>query len=211
MKDDRIKKSVDKIEPRPDAENRMYLNILAKAEKKRKRSGAVRFIRMAIPVAACLCVAILGVFHLSTADSPVTGSEDLNPPFWEGSPYEAVSSAKDFESIGITLEAPPDAESVAYSLFDREIACIDFLIDGKAYTLMASAQSGDFSGIYGEVVRSEQLDSKLSAVLEVVDCAQAICYRIHWTDGKTNYILYNTDGASESSFLSLFRRIIAED
>ena len=224
MKENKIRDSLDKIEPGIGAKERMYQNILKKAEgekqakplvqdtapkKERSKIISLRFVKTFAPIAACLCITVLGVIHFWPSGNPGTDSS-TNPPVLGNSPYTEVESPETFEQIGITLDAPEKAENERYAVLDGNIASIDFEIGDHSYFIVASAQSGDFSGLSGDVASSEQLDSKSNAVLYEIECEPTSMFKASWTDGKIHYYLGNTDGADKEDFKSICMELIRQ-
>lgn len=80
-----------------------------------------------------------------------------------------------------------------------------FTLDGKSYLARATAtaQTGDFSGLYGQESDPETVDAATNAVLVSVDTDTAIT----WTDGKINYCLYGTDGADRNQVLAAYEAL----
>lgn len=219
MKEPEIREYFDPIEPRAGAKERMYQNIMKKvdsAEVKEKTEQSqeakkstvipMRFIRIAVPAVACLCIAVFGIMHLMPVAPPVSSA----PPIDLYTPYETVESAEDFKKIGISIDAPDGAENIGYAVIDGNIANIDFSLGGNNYFIRASGQSGDFSGVSGDVLSSEQLDSKTNAVLHQIDCVPDVFWKVSWTDGKINYFLSNTDGASADEIKAVALLLIAQ-
>lgn len=220
MKDPEIRKSFDQIEPRTGAKERMYQNIMKKAEnsemnerseqlQKAKKTTVIpmRFIRIAVPAVACLCIAVFGIMRLMPTDPSISTPE---PPLDLYTPYETVESAEDFQKIGISIDAPDGAENIAYAVIDGNIANIDFSLGENNYFVRASGQSGDFSGVSGDVLSSDQLDSKTNAVLYQIDCAPDVFWKVSWTDGRIHYFLSNTDGASADEVKAVALLLIAQ-
>lgn len=149
----------------------MYQNILEKAqgekEKAAQKKSSAKILRIAIPAAACLCLAVLGISRINFSDNPPVSSSSEGFGVEAANPFLEVSSAEDFKKIGIDIEAPEGAENTVYAIISGEIASISYDKDGDSYTFRASEQSGDFSGIYGDVISSEPLDSESGAVLTV--------------------------------------------
>lgn len=204
MKSGEIARSLEKIEPQGGAKQRMYGNILEKAGKTRKRPTAAKLLRIAAPIAACLCVVVIGALIVKNSQ-PGT----VMPPVLGQSPYEQVDSAADFLKLGIDIDAPPDSQSAQYAIIDGSIANIEFLYGEYSYTVMASEQSGDFSGIFGETLSAESLGSKFGGLLERVDCSGDIYHKISWSSGKINYILWSSS-APEQAVISVYNTIISD-
>ncbi len=210
MSEKKIKESIDAIEPEAGAKERMYQNILKKAQQAapaeksaEPKKKMVPFVRYALPIAACLCL-VLGLAHwLPSAPTtdPTEGGVQIANPFVE------VESADDFKALSITLDAPDGAQEVSYFIIDGEMAEVRFTLDGKSYLARASAQEGDFSGLYGQESDAETVDAKTNAVLVRVDLDTGTYQKITWTNGKINYCLYGTDGADKSQVLAVYESL----
>lgn len=167
---DRIKKAMDHIEPSDAAKDRMYRNILKKAsaqtEEKTAKShfSPARIARFAPPVAACLCIVVLGVTRFLPGGVPDDTVID-DPPVLEGNPYAEAESAEDFFSLGITLDAPSEAENKQYAVIGGELCEVEFDYSGHSYTLRA-AKDGDPSGINGQKLSQEPVENGGNASLD---------------------------------------------
>lgn len=211
MSEKKIKDSINTIEPNDDAKERMYQNILKKAQQdplaeeptksKKKRTP---FVRYALPVAACLCLVVVGLsgyFHNSTPIQPNESYEQ------SGNPFVDVENADAFKALSVTLDAPEGAQKTSYAIIDGKIAEIQFELNGKSYLARASAQEGDFSGLNGKERSQETIDAKNNAVLTEVQTDLRTYYKIVWTNGKINYCLYGTDGADKSQVLAVYESL----
>jgi len=210
MKESEIRKAFERIEPTADAKERMYQRIEQKAQSAKpvKKSPVIRFVRIAVPLAACLGIAFLGVVHFMPSEQ--TKSDSSMPIDLYAAPYQEVEAAENFEDTGISIDAPDGAENVSYAIIDGNTVSIDFSYNGHSYSLRASEQSGDFSGISGEIVASEQFDSKTSAVLYQIDAGDEIYLKAQWSDGKVHYFLTNTDQAEGSEVKSVALLLIEQ-
>lgn len=117
-------------------------------------------------------------------------------------PIVFVDSAKDFEKLGISADAPSGARGAAYSIISDEIANVDFTMDGHSYTLRASKKDEDFSGLYGTEDEPRTLEG--GAVLTPVKSGGQVWYRLSWENDGTHYILINNDGAAESDIIKVY-------
>ena len=220
MSENEVKKAFNAIEPEDGTRERMYANILKKAAAQRAaapeenadapaaesnaspktvplpaRRPTPRWKRYSA-MAACLALVTtltIGFLHPFFAGD----SEGNEPPVLGGSPFEDVQSAADFEEkLGFVIDAPEGAENVTYCIYDGEIACVDFTLDGHEYTYEASKLDGNFSRADGEAVGSTALNAEYGAVLDRVS---PDIWRAHWSwDGVSCY-LTNFDGAEESA------------
>lgn len=84
---------------------------------------------------------------------------------------------------------------------------VRFTLDGKSYLARATAQTGDFSGLYGQESDPETVDAATNAVLVSVNTDTAVYQKITWTDGKINYCLYGTDGADRNQVLAAYEAL----
>ncbi len=208
MNEKKIKDTIDRIEPSTDVKERMYQNILKKAQQQTsnkkvpiQKKHSTWFIRYALPLAACFCLLVVGMTRLlpnSGHIDPIEGTVMGTNPFTE------VKNADDFQKIGITLDAPENAQNVTYAIIDNAIASITFESKGKKFVLRASNQNTDFSGLNGEVLASEQIDEPNHAILATVQTHETRYYKVSWTIQKTNYCLYGTDGADTQQVIVVY-------
>ncbi len=212
-----IRETIDRIEPSDGARERMLANIRRKAERqaaapegtgKTSVSASLRLKRWTLPIAACLVIAVASaaflpkLFHSGDDPGLTTGGPDLTQitnPFVQVEDAAAIEQALD-----IRVDAPDGAEDVVYSVVDGEIADISFLYGDHGYTLRASRQGGDFSGLYGQPVTEEQIDSANDAVYVALREGEESSSKITWTDGKITYVLLNTDGADADAMQRLY-------
>ena len=220
MSENEEKKTFHAIEPEDGAQERMYANILKKAAAQRAaapeenadapaaesnaspktvplpaRRPTPRWKRYSA-MAACLALVTtltIGFLHPFFAGD----SEGNEPPVLGGSPFEDVQSAADFEEkLGFVIDAPEGAENVTYCIYDGEIACVDFTLDGYEYTYEASKLDGNFSRADGEAVGSTALNAEYGATLDRVS---PDTWRAHWSRDGVSCYLTNFDGAEESA------------
>ncbi|MBD5115786.1 MAG: hypothetical protein HDT46_11455 [Ruminococcaceae bacterium] len=82
MTDERIINVVDSIEPDADARQRMYGNILKKAQTKAKTVNTLRIVKTLASAAACVClvIAVAVFFRFGAADfeNTASGGADMN-------------------------------------------------------------------------------------------------------------------------------------
>lgn len=215
MNENKIKNALDSVEPTENAKKRMYDNIMKKAQQQKaeaekpeetvQKPKAVRYItRYALPIAACFCLIALGLARFFPLNTP-TEPNDSN--VLGGNPFVEVQSADDFKSLAITLDAPDGAKEVSYAIIDGKIAEVRFELNGKSYFARATAQEGDFSGLFGEVVSTETIDAKTNAVLTVIKTDLNNQQKITWTNGKINYCLLATDGADKLQITAVYEAI----
>lgn len=206
MSENRIKDAIGSVEPAPGAKERMYRNIMDKAAQQTQepKKQPVRFTRYALPIAACLCIAIIGLVKILSPDAAVGPGEET---VLGGNPFVEVESADAFRELSITLDAPEGAENVSYAIIDGQIAELRFSLGGKSYLSRASAQEGDFSGLIGEELSSETVDAQNNAVLIELRSDGADYTKLVWTNGKINYCLYSLDGADREQLLLAYEAL----
>ena len=224
MSENEVKKAFNAIEPEDGTRERMYANILKKAAAQRAaapeenadapaaesnaspktvplpaRRPTPRWKRYSA-MAACLALVTtltIGFLHPFFAGD----SEGNEPPVLGGSPFGDVQSAADFEEkLGFVIDAPEGAENVTYCIYDGEIACVDFTLDGHEYTYEASKLDGNFSRAEGEAVGSTALNAEYGATLDRVSLDT---WRAHWNRDDVSYYLTNFDGAEESAITEI--------
>lgn len=66
-----IKKSIEDIVPENGAEERMYRNILRKAESEKSHGGKIIYTRFAAAATACVVIAIAAIYAVRTNDDIV--------------------------------------------------------------------------------------------------------------------------------------------
>lgn len=203
---EKIRKSIEKIEPEAGAKERMYQNILKKAaQAEQPKMSPARIARIALPIAACLCIVLLGILRLSPDAGVAETPEESTVQ--GGNPYVEVENASAFAPLGISIDAPADAEEKAYAIISGEIAEIVFRLDGHSYRLRAS-KGGDFSGINGEIVSREPIENGGDAeivTLKVPGVGE--CRLVEWTADGVRFSLSNTDGAADDELRAVFAKI----
>ncbi|MGN0670306.1 MAG: hypothetical protein ACI4JZ_07130 [Oscillospiraceae bacterium] len=206
-----FKEIIDKIEPEDGARERMLNNIKRKAaeqqaaQKPAKKSSAfAKIARWALPAAACLAIAVVGFNVVPRLVSPPVESGGVEIP----NPFMMVNSADDFEQkLSLRADAPAGSEDIAYSILDGSIAQVDFIYGGKSYTLRASNQSGDFSGINGTLIKSDKIDAQTDAVLETIRGIDYNYFKLKWTNGAVTFILSNRDETTAESITEIYQKI----
>ena len=219
MKEDnenRFRESIEDIEPKAGAKERMLENIKIKAamssdkvqtkqvQSKKSEVAFNRYIKMVLPIAACFMIAVIGIWKIV----PMFGNTSTEPGFVQTPfPFVAVDSAKDFEELGIYIDAPEGSDTVNYAIIDEKTAEVCFTLDHHRYYIRASKQSGDFSGLNGKQISSDKFDSETNATLEILKSGDDTLYKLSWTDGETNFILTNIDGTSIDNIKEIYQKI----
>ena len=210
MNEKKIKDAIDAIQPENGAKERMYQNIMKKAEQQaekapdRPKKRPVRLIRYALPIAACFCLLVIGLAHFIPSITPTQPDDEF---VQIGNPFTEVENADAFKALSITLDAPADAQNTSYAIIDGNMAEVRFELDGKSYLARASAQEGDFSELNGNESSPETIDAKNNAVLTTVRIDTSDYQKITWTNGKINYCLYGTDGADKAQVISAYEAL----
>ena len=211
MSETKIKESIDAIEPEAGAKERMYQNIMKKAQQTapaekpaEPKKKTIPFARYALPIAACLCLTMLGVTKFLPDHAPTQLGESY---VQGGNPFVEVENAETFKTLSITLDAPDGAQEASYAIIDDKIAEIQFEFDGKSYLARASAQEGDFSGLNGQELSQETVDAKNNAVLSEVETDLSGYYKVVWTSETINYCLYGTDGAGREAVIAVYEAL----
>lgn len=126
---------------------------------------------------------------------------------WPEMAQVSATAVRAMTTIQMAHRSAAGAEEVSYFIIDGEIAEIRFTLDGKSYLACANAQTGDFSGLYGQESDPETVDAATNAVLVSVNTDTAVYQKITWTDEKINYCLYGTDGADKDQVLAAYEAL----
>lgn len=210
-----VRESIDKIEPSEGARERMLRNIKMKAAEQQKTAEKPkpenrkvltlnRIAKWALPVAACLAIAIVGIRIVPDFVSPGVESDS---GIQLANPFAEVQSSAEFEKqLGIAIDAPNGSENTAYFILDGSIANINFEYGGRSYTLRASKQSGDFSGVNGTLIKSDKIDAENDALLETIR-GEFNYYKLIWTDGAVKYILVNNSETFTDDIIGIYELV----
>lgn len=212
-----IKKSFESINASDEQRDRMLDNIYKKTEQKKKYSKSSAIIsvtKAALPLAACICIAVLGInFMTNKSVTPQTDSSNIdvktesdNQEFVQiGSPITEVSGSSDIkEQLGIDIEAPQEAENTEYFIIDDQIADIRFVYNDKSYYIRASDQQGDFSGLSADVISEDQIDPENNATLYTLSSNDETYHKIEWSDGKFRYMLCSVDDINDNDIKAVY-------
>lgn len=204
--ENKIKAALDGIEPDAGAKERMYTGILQKAaaeKAKAKKMPTAKILRYALPIAACLCIAVVGILRF------VPGTPEMTePPFVQGtSPVADVENAAAFAPLGVVIDAPAGASDTEYAIINGEIACVTFRMGDHTYRFRASATTGEVAGVYGETLSVDTVDTVSGAVLTRLQGFDGVYIKIEWTRDGVAYALTNTDGADADAMAAVFRAV----
>lgn len=205
MSEQKIKNAIDGIQPESGAKERMLQNIRTKARKQKAQKKPGYFLRYGLPVAACICLLAVSLFRLLPEDAP---SRPTGHAVQGGNPFTDGAAAVDFQALGITLDAPADAQRVSRTIVGGNTAEVYFLWNGKGFLARASAAVEELSGLHGQVTARETLDAQNNLVLSVIRTEDKEYELLTWTEGTVRYCLYGTDGADRAQVLSAYEALI---
>lgn len=202
-----IKKAIDDIDIPEGAEERMYANILKKASEEKKKPN-IKLYTSICAAAACAAIVIastaiiknnsdddIAVDETSVTPSASTSSLTTEQEDWvqAENPFANEYTFDDILSAGFDITLPENAEVVVCNLYDGD-ADVRFSIDGHLYYYSISKDDGDFSGVYGKIVESENISDNI-----VLDITSENYLKAHWNGNQYNYYLCNTDGAERDA------------
>lgn len=166
-----------------------------------------RIVKWALPIAAGLVLIVAGSLViprlLNSQGSKIGGNTvQIVNPITEMKDAKAVK-----DRLGISIDAPEGAENVTYSVIMGQTADIRFDLDGHNYIFRASKETDLIIGLYGTEEKKEKLGSETDAELTVLKSGEDSYKMIKWHDGKTLFVIANTDGASEEELKSVFEKL----
>lgn len=193
--ENKIKEAFDQIELPEGAQERMYQNILKKAELAEiheppvKKNFTRNVWRKYAAIAACLVVFITaGAFLPGILNGdPAAPTVPDDPPVLAGSPFVDVSGPQDFETqLGFSINAPNGAEDVSFCIAYENTAIVTFTWNGHSYDYSSSRDAENLSG------NAEAVGGILSK---------------SWQTDDLSFCLVNTDGAAQSEFDALVQML----
>ncbi len=218
-----IKNLIDSIEPAEGAKERMLANIMKKAGAESESAQAatpaaspskvinIKWVyRIALTVAACLVAVIAGtlLFPKLITLSPDGPDASVTDAIQYPGGFVSAESPLEFTAkLGFSIEAPEGCEDASYCILDDKIAQIIFWYGDTSYTYMASRQSGDFTGVEGKTLETEQIDSKTSAILFKIDDNGTLIEKLGWSDGAVNYFLFCCPDETSLSVREVYEKI----
>lgn len=225
-KDNFIKKSIDNIEPCEGAEERMYKNILCKAEAERSvRKSSISIYRTVSVMAACLVIAVAaGIFIINRNDDiasdlpegsittissePVITETDTSETEGVdiGNPFAQTFTLEDVQEWGLDFTVPEGAEEVSYHIFDGTLVRISFTLNGSSYDYNISTEGGDYSGIYDDIEETRNIAEDYGTL----ETTKSGYYRTFWNGEKYYYCLSNTDGADVEAVIQTAEMLMAQ-
>mgnify|MGYP004521923659 FL=1 len=202
-----IKKAIDDIDIPEGAEERMYANILKKASAEKKKPN-IKLYTSICAAAACAAIVIVSAAimknnsdaDIAVDETSVTTSASTSSVTAEqedmveaGNPFANEYTFDDILAAGFEINLPENAEVTVCNLYDGD-AVVRFSIDGHLYYYSISKDDGDFSGVYGKIVESENISDNI-----VLDITSENYLKAHWNGNQYNYFLCNTDGAERDA------------
>lgn len=202
-----IKKAIDDIDIPEGAEERMYANILKKASAEKKKPN-IKLYTSICAAAACAAIVIVSAAimknnsdaDIAVDETSVTTSASTSSVTAEqedmveaGNPFANEYTFDDILAAGFEITLPENAEVTVCNLYDGD-AVVRFSIDGHLYYYSISKDDGDFSGVYGKIVESENISDNI-----VLDITSENYLKAHWNGNQYNYFLCNTDGAERDA------------
>ncbi len=186
----RIKESLDRVLPDDVARYRMYANIMEKAktaqsQKPAARNSVMRAMKIALPAAACVCLAVIALYRQPWAREDYKSSEPMVcGPNEKYSDVPDGGSAELTGSIHISVDLPDGAENAEYqySPYGTEVT---FDVGGQKYLLRAGTDRDYALGGYSDDL-AERIVASDGAVLR--DDAEKTAI-IFWHDGGAYYLL----------------------
>ena len=202
-----MKKAIDDIDIPEGAEERMYANILKKASAEKKKPN-IKLYTSICAAAACAAIVIVSAAimknnsdaDIAVDETSVTTSASTSSVTAEqedmveaGNPFANEYTFDDILAAGFEINLPENAEVTVCNLYDGD-AVVRFSIDGHLYYYSISKDDGDFSGVYGKIVESENISDNI-----VLDITSENYLKAHWNGNQYNYFLCNTDGAERDA------------
>ena len=146
-----LQQALDSVEPDGEARERMLRRIREKAaarqtadeptpvsapEPARRRAGFWgQLLRYGLPTAACLCILMITLWRAPGLTSGKPGDGGDREP--ATTPIVRFVGPSGLDAAGLSLSLPEGAGNVSSTLVDGQIACVYFVMDGKAYALYA--------------------------------------------------------------------------
>lgn len=222
----KIKNSIDNINIPDGAEDRVYANIMKKAEAQRSEPKPNKNIRLYTGLClAAYCIAVIIAaaaisnnktddISINTDTEAVTSevqtvseaqtsyeaaeNDDDNNLAGEmaGNPFAEEFTFEDIKAAGFDVELPENSEIELCHIWENGQADVRFILDGHTYYYSISKENDDFSGIYDSVSESENIGE--NAVLDTTPMGY---YKAHWSGAEYNYYFSNTDGADKSAVI----------
>ena len=160
-------------------------------------------------MAVLCCLALCGALLTGCAagqtlpeETPAAGGTQIV------NPLVPVGSAGDFLPLGLWLDSPEGAEDPIYTIVAGRTAQVDFVLDGAAYCLRASAEleREALSGVYEPLEQAAEdisLDCEDGGTGVELRAAQSGGRLAWWRWGEANFSLWTPDCAEADAFEAL--------
>ena len=129
-------------------------------------------------------------------------------------PMVSVEGAKDFEGIGLVLNAPEGAADIKYYIIDKTLAHIDFKLADKNYIYRCAKTTDDITGVYDEF-KAEPISQKVQVgenTAEITIKTTADSARLAtWVWGDISYSLFARDGMTDDEIKALSKTLAESD
>lgn len=199
----RIKESLDRVAPDDAARDRMYANIMekaktAKSQKPAARNTVMRAMKIALPAAACVCLAVIALYRQPWVREDYKSSEPMVGGLNEE--YSDIldgGSAELTGSIHISVVLPDGAENAEYqySAYGTEVT---FDLGGQKYLLRTGTDRDYALGDCSDDL-AKRIVASDGAVLRDDAGKTAI---IFWYDGGAYYLL-SSESASDAEITAV--------
>lgn len=203
-RDDRIRESIEEIEPAAGAKERMLENIRRKAAAQnaetepritqvntiatpRKSNRRIVILRNVVLAAACVALAIFGAVKLLPVkpDAPVIGSDVI--------------------TAGGTLILPEEAANVTYATEDTDYTKVSFDYKGWKCELYVSDSADALPG-FGKESEQAVFDAKNDATYcELPEAGGK--YKLSWKLSGKTYVLLGPGGMGTETIRELYQKI----
>ena len=205
----RIKESLDRVVPDDAARDRMYANIMEKAktaqsQKPAVRSSVMRAMKIALPAAACVCLAVIALYRQPWVREDYKSSEPMVGGLNEEYSDILDGGSDEFAgSVYVNVELPDGAENAEYQ-YNPYGTEVTFDVGGQKYHLRAGADRDCALGGCSENL-AERIAGSDGVVLRDDAGKTAV---IFWCDGGAYYLL-SSDTASDAEITAVCASIRA--
>lgn len=137
-----------------------------------------------------------------TSEEP---TETEGPQVGVPNPVVEVEGPEDFESLGVSIEAPDGAGEIRYFVIDNRIAEVQFKRDDSTYVYRAAVTSEDISGVYETFTNTEELKAEVEerTTTVTVKTTESGGTLAQWMWGDATYTLFTQEGTEPDSFNAL--------
>lgn len=124
-------------------------------------------------------------------------------------PMQPVENEKEFETIGIHMVTPPDAENPLYFIISGAVAEIQFTKNGADYSFRASNTAEDFAGIFErfkeETLTVEASTDQTEALIKTTESGGRLA---SWSWGETDYTLYTAASIEDEEIQTFVQEML---